>query len=119
MRNKMKELPAYGLVVSEGGPKFRESEPDAPHNIAAAKGRLNVEKVSMPNVARVLSLSLDRPVLDRTGLTGRYTFRLEWDPEDDPAAASSMPPANFNYRALANAMQDQLGLRLELQQGLQ
>jgi uncharacterized protein (TIGR03435 family) len=106
MHNRSRELPAYSLIVSEGGPKFRESDPATPHNIAAAKGRLIVQKVSMPNIARVLSLSLDRLVLDRTGLTGRYTFHLEWDP---------VPSASFDCSTLSIAMQAQLGLRLEPQ----
>lgn len=101
--NKMKELPVYALMVSEGGSKLRESEPGVQPNIAAAKGRLDVRKVSMANVARVLSLSLDQPVLDRTSLTGRYTFHLEWDTETD------------SEWALSSAMQMQLGLRLEIQ----
>jgi uncharacterized protein (TIGR03435 family) len=106
MYHQSSELPAYRLIISEGGPKFRESDPATPHNIAAAKGRLIVQKVSMPNIARVLTLSLDRLVLDRTGLSGRYTFRLEWDPE---------PSTTFDFRALSSAMQMQLGLRLEMQ----
>jgi uncharacterized protein (TIGR03435 family) len=106
MQNQSRELPAYRLIVSEGGPKFRESDPAIPHTIAAANGRLIVQKVSMPNIARVLSLSLDRLVLDRTGLTGRYTFRLEWDP---------LPSTGFDFGALSHAMQMQLGLRLEQQ----
>lgn len=105
MRHEMRELPVYAMVVSEGGSKLRESDPATQGNIAVAKGRLDVRKVSMANVARVLSLSLDQPVLDRTRLTGRYTFHLEWDVEEDPGCALSI------------AMQDQLGLRLELQRG--
>ncbi|HVW11832.1 MAG TPA: TIGR03435 family protein [Bryobacteraceae bacterium] len=107
MRKRTKELPVYGLVISDGGPKFEESAPGTQAIIAAAKGRLIVRRVSMPNVARVLSLSLERPVLDCTGLRGRYTFRLEWNPEEESAS--------FSYGALASAMQKQLGLRLELQ----
>jgi uncharacterized protein (TIGR03435 family) len=106
MNRQSRELPAYSLIVSEGGPKFRESDPATSHHIAAAKGRLIVQKVSMPNIARVLSLSLDRLVLDRTGLTGRYTFHLEWDPA---------PSTTFDCSALSIAMQSQLGLRLEQQ----
>jgi uncharacterized protein (TIGR03435 family) len=101
----MKELPVYMLLVSEGGPKLRESEASDQPNIAAAKGRLDVRKVSMANIARVLSLSLDQPVLDKTSLMGRYTFHLEWDVE-----------GNADW-ALSSAMQKQLGLRLEMQKG--
>ncbi|HVY92727.1 MAG TPA: TIGR03435 family protein [Bryobacteraceae bacterium] len=107
MRKKTKELPVYGLVISDDGLKLEESDPRVQSNIAAARGRLIVRKISMPNIARVLSLSLERPVRDCTGLTGRYTFRLEWNPEEESASLS--------HGALASAMQKQLGLRLELQ----
>jgi len=103
MHHEMRELPVYAMLVSEGGSKLRESDPVTPGNIAVARGRLDVRKVSMANVARVLSLSLNQPVLDKTSLTGRYTFHLEWDVEEDPGWALSI------------AMQNQLGLRLELQ----
>jgi uncharacterized protein (TIGR03435 family) len=103
MHHEMRELPVYAMVVSEGGSKLRESDPATQGNIAVAKGRLDVRKVSMANVARVLSLSLDQPVLDKTSLTGRYTFHLEWDVEGD------------SRWALSIAMQDQLGLCLEVQ----
>src|SRR6185312_10621374 len=105
MHHEMRELPVYAMVVSDGGLKVTESDPATRGNIAAAKGRLDVRKVSMANVARVLSLSLNQPVLDKTSLAGRYTFHLEWDVEEDPGWALSI------------AMQKQLGLRLELQKG--
>ena len=42
-----------------------------------------------------------------TGLTARYTFKLDWDPALDTASAIS--------DAIGFAMQSQLGLRLEIQ----
>jgi uncharacterized protein (TIGR03435 family) len=102
MHNEMKELPVYAVTVSDGGPKFRESEANVQPNIAAGKGRLDVRKVSMANVARVLSLSLGQSILDKTNLTGRYTFHLEWDTDTE------------QEWALSTAMQKQLGLRLEM-----
>ena len=63
--------------------------------------------------------TLDRPILDRTGLEGRWDFTLRWlwdesqfggqvppPPAGDPAA--SLPP-------LFTAIQEQLGLKLESQ----
>ena len=52
---------------------------------------------------------VDRPVLDKTGLTGKYDFKLTWTaglntPRDDSEAPSAY-----------TALQDQLGLRLEPQ----
>jgi uncharacterized protein (TIGR03435 family) len=47
---------------------------------------------------------VDRPVVDETGLAGRYDFTLEWaNPQD---AADTRP-------SIFTAMVDQLGLRLE------
>jgi len=53
-----------------------------------------------------------RRVLDRTGLTGRFDFDLEWTPFVTPGpAASGVPPdAGPN---LFTALQEQLGLKLE------
>lgn len=56
----------------------------------------------------------DRPVLDRTGLTARYDFDLEWAPDETQfggtlkdIAPNSLKPGFFT------ALQEQLGLRLE------
>ena len=54
----LKDLPVYALVVASGGPKFRESPPEAAPNVAFANGQFAVQKASMANVARVLSLHL-------------------------------------------------------------
>ncbi len=64
----------------------------------------------------LLSVHLDRPVIDRTGLKGTYDFTLSFTPElsaglPDPAADSSDP-------GLFEALQKQLGLKLEAQRGL-
>lgn len=55
-----------------------------------------------------LGNQLGHIVIDKTGLTGAYDWKLEWDP--DPAADSTLP-------SLFTAVQEQLGLRLEAQKG--
>ncbi|HEX4138093.1 MAG TPA: TIGR03435 family protein [Bryobacteraceae bacterium] len=55
-----------------------------------------------------LSSILDRPVLDRTGLTGIFNFHLQWMPEQGDDAGS---PSIFT------ALQEQLGLKLEAGKG--
>jgi uncharacterized protein (TIGR03435 family) len=54
---------------------------------------------------------LDRPVLDRTGLTGVYDFKLEWSGEEQSADGSTA--ANPAGASIFTAMQQQLGLKLE------
>jgi uncharacterized protein (TIGR03435 family) len=64
---------------------------------------------------------LDRPVVNRTGLPGRYDFTLRWTPDDSqfrsfgvripPSTDPDAPPGLFT------AIQEQLGLRLESTNG--
>ena len=54
---------------------------------------------------------VDRPVVDRTGLTGTFDFSLEWSPEPDAAR----PPGSQSEDtgpAFLEALQEQLGLKL-------
>jgi uncharacterized protein (TIGR03435 family) len=61
---------------------------------------------------------LDRPVVDQTGLTGRWDFTLKWTPDEfqfgglgvrvpTPTNAADAPPDLFT------AVQEQLGLKLD------
>jgi len=61
---------------------------------------------------------LDRPVVDKTGLTGRYDFDLEWAP-DETQFGGDLPPASAAATSppLFEAIQQQLGLRLEATRG--
>jgi uncharacterized protein (TIGR03435 family) len=61
---------------------------------------------------------LDRPVVDQTGLPGRYDFTLNWTPDETQFASMgvSVPPPADNAAAppdLFTAIQEQLGLKLE------
>ena len=52
--------------------------------------------------------ALDRPVVDQTGLAGRFDLRLRWTPDEMHSAteSSDAPPDLFT------AIQEQLGLKL-------
>jgi uncharacterized protein (TIGR03435 family) len=60
--------------------------------------------------AGVLSLSLGRTVIDRTGLTDLYDFEVNYAPENGPADANS--PSLFT------ALQEQLGVKLDAEREL-
>jgi len=56
----------------------------------------------------------DRPILDRTGLSGTFDFVLEWGP--DPASGAAAPEDQDDRQTnLQEALRDQLGLKLERQ----
>jgi uncharacterized protein (TIGR03435 family) len=50
---------------------------------------------------------LDRPVVDRTGLTGTYDVDVQWNPD----------PASQDVPGVFTAIQEQLGLRLQPERG--
>jgi uncharacterized protein (TIGR03435 family) len=108
---------AYALVVTKGGPKLTEVEARILRNGLKDPGGISAESNSIVATAAPISLllaelqqRLGRPVIDRTGLTGRYTFKLHWTP--DSASAPNSPDANLGP-SIFTAVQEQLGLKLE------
>jgi uncharacterized protein (TIGR03435 family) len=81
---------------------------------------LGTRDVSMDVLAGTLSdafagpLSFGRPIIDKTGLTGRFDFMLEWARERRTPAGSDSPVASDPIGpTLLEALRDQLGLKLE------
>lgn len=106
------------------------SEPESPSVVPAVCGglmsvgvpsapshvRIGGRKVPLTLLAAHLSEmgQFDRPVLDRTGLSGTFDLVLEWGP--DPASVSATPEDHVDRQTyLEEALQDQLGLKLERQ----
>ena len=107
-----RELPVYALVVSEDGHKLHPNNEASPPNVNTGPGHIAAQKISVLNLARLLAPHLDRPVIDRTNLAGRFDFKLEWAPEP-----SGNAPADTSAPSLFTALQEQLGLKLEAQRG--
>lgn len=125
VRKETKEVPVYALVVAKNGPKLRESQVAGAEGKRMMRGRpgdLEVESVGLDGLANFLARSLERPVTDKTGLTGKYDFRLQWTPEqrgpggmEGPVGAATPDPMGAS---IFTAVQEQLGLRLESQKGM-
>jgi uncharacterized protein (TIGR03435 family) len=108
------ELPVYWLVIGKSGPRIRETEGDAgPFRISRNSLSANT---SMAALANVFSNWLDRVVLDRTGLKGKYEVKLEWLP-DENAPPTEPEVASRPGASLFPAVQEQLGLKLEPRKG--
>jgi uncharacterized protein (TIGR03435 family) len=74
---------------------------------------------SMTDLVAVMQRAiLDRPVVDKTELKGRYDFDLEWA-QDETQFGGELPPAPADAQSapLFTAIQQQLGLRLEATRG--
>ncbi len=117
-----KELSAYALVVGKTGPKLTKSEGDPnglPGLFFRGLGVLPARNATMVDFAGTMQTAvLDRPVVDQTGLSGRYDFLLTWTPDETQfvGLGVKIPPATDNADAppdLFTAIQQQLGLKLE------
>ena len=102
-----RNLPVYILTTGKGGPKLKASAETAAKGIGS-KGsqaiiRLNSAGTTMSRLAAALTASLDRPVLDKTDLTGIYVLDIAFERLNSP---------DDSVASVFTAIQE-LGLRLE------
>jgi uncharacterized protein (TIGR03435 family) len=115
-----RELSAYVLSVGKGGHKLTAGDPNGlPGLFFRQLGVLTVNNATMEDFCGLLqSAVFDRPVVDQTGLQGRWGFLLKWTPDESqfsgmgikvppPSDAADAPPPIFT------ALQEQIGLKLE------
>lgn len=109
------EMPVYALTIAKGGPKFQESASQGPLSTAQDKGALLLQRVSMSELAAEIGRGLfDRPVIDATGLKGRYDIRIDMAAVRATNQADKMDAAD----AMMTALEQQMGLKLESRKGL-
>jgi len=117
LHQEERDLPVYALQVAPSGPKFRELKPgeglDRDCTIRTP-GIYNQCFLSIEDLTNVLNrafggpLAVDRPVVDRTNLTGRYNAHLRTarqSEKDDSGRTTSFPD-------LFHDIQSQMGLKL-------
>ncbi len=112
------QLRAYALVQVKGGPKLTKSEGDPnglPGLYLRGPGIFGAHNATMADFTGALQrMVLDSPVLDKTGISGRWDFGLEWTPDDlQLAGHPGNIPTNSGKPDLFTAIKDQLGLKLE------
>jgi uncharacterized protein (TIGR03435 family) len=120
-----RDAPIYALVVarSDGrlGAQFRPAgecpparervERDTFCGIRTAAGQITGRSAVLSNLATTLTRVVERPVQDRTSLTGSFDFTLQWTPDANVSTVSPVGPSIFT------ALQEQLGLKLESTKG--
>jgi uncharacterized protein (TIGR03435 family) len=117
-----RELSVYAIIVGKTGAKLTKSEGDPnglPGLLFRGLGVLPARNATIADLADVMQRAvLDRPVVDQTGLSGRFDFQLRWTPDEtqfgglgvrppSPAEDAEAPPDLFT------AFQQQLGLQLK------
>jgi uncharacterized protein (TIGR03435 family) len=126
-RRESKKLPVYALEMVQNRTKTELNthpgdETQRKPLVNFGFGSAVFTDSSVSGLAGQLTLYLDRPVLDRTGIQGAYDFTLKWSPapnESSPQAlglpprADPSPPADSSGPSLFTALQEQLGLKLK------
>jgi uncharacterized protein (TIGR03435 family) len=117
-----RELPVYRLVTAKGGPKLittTKEEQQATNTAAVgiASGQMTVTNATLNEFASLMQryVRLDRPIVDHTGIAGKYNYKLIWTPDFSQFEGNPPGPAKADENApsLYTAIQEQLGLKLE------
>ena len=142
LHRETQHLRVYALVIAQNGPKLQEAIPGGiyPNGFTGPDGRVGAammrfgvgeltgQAVPVSLLVRHLSRELSREfggsiIEDKTGLKGNYDFKLQWTPGGSQAptggqqGSDSTPSGDSSRPSLFAALQKQLGLNLESQNG--
>ncbi len=118
-----RELSVYVLSVGKDGPKNLTKNlsteilprlslvPDPAGLVSSAQNATLKEYADIVLQGRLL----DRPVLDQTGISGKYDFKITFMPDDSVFGGHGPPPPTSDNPApnFFTAIQEQLGLKLD------
>ncbi len=141
LHHESRNLPLYSLVITKNGSKLHEAKSgDAyadgiktpsgelvgPHRMLMqlGGGQISAQGLPLGDLVKELTSQLGMIVVDKTGLTGKYDFNLQWTPDNslhafnDPNDGQQVvdSPANSSP-SIFTALQEQLGLKLERETG--
>jgi len=109
LHQESREMAVYALVVARGGPKLRPATDLSNLDGMSGGGIFKAAAITMDALADDLAAIAERPVIDKTGLTGRYNIDMTWTADYENSTS------HFGRRdiGLLTAIEDQLGLKLE------
>jgi uncharacterized protein (TIGR03435 family) len=143
IHRETREVPVYTVTVAKGGPKLLPfkvgscvpmptppARPEPGQKVCGearmgGKGTIpptmNVELpgVSLDEWSKYLGGLLDRPVIDKTGITGLFDFHMEFVLDESTPGVRLTFPASDDPPgpSIFTAVQEQLGLKLESAKG--
>lgn len=123
---EVRQLPVYELVVDRKGPKLPAAREAAP-KVQVAPGSIRLTNAASATFASQLSYALGQPVIDKTALSGKFDFALQWTPDPGenggpttaglPPGTQEPPPSNSDGPSIFTAIREQLGLVLKSSRG--
>ena len=119
--HETRELPEYALVQSKTGNTLKAADPASSKAgnmswyVKDNSQKMEAYSAEMVRLVTLLCNQVHRPVVDKTGLTGKYDMKLEWTRED--MINSTADGTSDRAPGLMTALQEQLGLKLESTKG--
>jgi uncharacterized protein (TIGR03435 family) len=126
VHTETKILPVFDLVVTKGGPKFKEvilqSQAPGVNSVRKPSGtdihgsgqltEMVATAVPISLLAYHLGQQLKRTVIDETDLPGKYDFSFKWSPDELAAESTYDAGSTDTGTSIFTALQEQLGLKL-------
>ena len=137
IHRETRQGPVYELALGKGSPNLKPLQdgscipvvlgsplplvPDGQHlcrRMVSLQGKVNIEGGTLRTLADLLGMVLDRPVIDKTGITSYFQIQLSFSPDDraEPRPVTAEPGASAvrvpDYPGIFQAIQEQLGLKL-------
>lgn len=143
LHREQREQPVYALVVDKNGLKLVRADPPPgpasnqtppsvprlgpggvlpatfmpqPGRIMAGPGIILASAVSMSQIALALNRAVERPIVDRTNLSGYFNMKIQFSPDTGTSNVLDINPVGVGGSpgpSIFTAIQEQLGLRLE------
>lgn len=117
-----RQAPCYALVIGKNGSRLKEAkliDPALPDGkMHAQPGAVMAQGVSLAQLVFVLTGPLNCPLVDKTGLAGKYDFTFHYSPDEISSPMVERPEAQqesasgVSEPSLFTAVREQLGLRL-------
>ncbi len=130
VHRETRQLPVYRLTISKRGLKLPKASEEDCSAVPAPCGNLTVmfepatglaiagRQVTMSDLANQLTGALGRPVIDETGLSGKFDITLKFAYDQDITAGVPKPPSDPGTNPpLTSAITEQLGLSIESSKG--
>jgi uncharacterized protein (TIGR03435 family) len=127
IHRETRQGPVYDLTLGKGAPKLKPYQEGSCipvvagrprpvladgqkycRNMANARGGVDMEGGNLTAFIGLLGMVVDRPVIDKTGLTGQFEIHVKFSLENPAAAGAAVP----DLPDLFQAIQDQVGLKL-------
>jgi len=112
LRHEQRELSYLALIIGKDGPKMpRSPDPDQSPQSKVLANSIHSTRMNMAMLSTLISRFAHTRVLDKTGLAGFYEITLDWTPDE------VKPDEPVEHPSLRDAVQKQLGLKLEPRKG--